>query len=57
MELDIPPRSHCLPLAGWVTSYTRAMLYNVLRQVPRDRLIAVETDGIYMTHDPPTWPA
>jgi hypothetical protein len=47
-----PPRSHCLPLAGWVTSYTRAMLYNVLRQVPRDRLIAVETDGIYMTHDP-----
>jgi hypothetical protein len=47
-----PPRSHCLPLAGWVTSYTRAMLYNVLRQVPRDRLIAVETDGIYMAHDP-----
>lgn len=47
-----PPRSHCLPLAGWVTSYTRAMLFNVLRQVPWDRLIAVETDGIYMTHDP-----
>jgi hypothetical protein len=47
-----PPRSHCLPLAGWVTSYTRAMLYNVMRQVPRDRLIAVETDGIYMTQDP-----
>jgi hypothetical protein len=47
-----PPRSHCLPLAGWVTSYTRAMLYNVLRQVPRDRLIAVETDGIFMQWDP-----
>jgi hypothetical protein len=28
------------------------MLYNVLRQVPWDRLIAVETDGIYMQHDP-----
>jgi hypothetical protein len=47
-----PPRSHCLPLAGWVTSYTRAMLYNVLRQVPRDKIIAVETDGIFMQWDP-----
>lgn len=47
-----PPRSHCLPLAGWVTSYTRASLFNVLRQIPSDRLIAVETDGIYTTHDP-----
>lgn len=51
-----PPRSHCLPLAGWVTSYTRAMLYSVLRNVPWDTLIAVETDGIYMTTDPTTIP-
>lgn len=49
-----PPRSHCLPLAGWVTSYTRAMLYNIMRQVPWDQLIAVETDGIYMQCDPAT---
>jgi hypothetical protein len=49
-----PPRTHCLPLAGWVTSYTRAMLFQVIRQVPRDQLIAVETDGIYMTADPAT---
>lgn len=47
-----PPRSHCLPLAGWVTSYTRAMLFNVMRQVPWDSLIACETDGIYLTADP-----
>lgn len=47
-----PPRSHCLPLAGWVTSYCRAMLFNVMRQIPPSRLIAVETDGIYTTHDP-----
>jgi hypothetical protein len=44
-----PPRSHCLPLAGWVTSYTRAMLFNILRQIPSSSLIAVETDGIYTT--------
>jgi hypothetical protein len=47
-----PPRSHCLPLAGWTTSYTRAMLFNVLRQIPTEHLIAVETDGIYTTVNP-----
>lgn len=47
-----PPRSHCLPLAGWTTSYTRAMLFNVLRQIPTQDLIAVETDGIYTTKNP-----
>jgi hypothetical protein len=49
-----PPRSHCLPLAGWVTSYTRASLYNVMRQIPWDRIIAVETDGIYLQQNPDT---
>jgi DNA polymerase type B, organellar and viral len=47
----LPPATHCLPLAGWVTSYTRAMLFNVLRQIPTDDLIAVETDGVYTTFD------
>lgn len=47
----LPPATHCLPLAGWVTSYTRAMLFNVLRQIPVDQLIAVETDGLYTTCD------
>lgn len=48
----LPPRSHCLPLAGWVTSYTRASLFRVMRNIPASRLIAVETDGIYTTADP-----
>jgi hypothetical protein len=48
---NYPPTTHCLPLAGWVTSYTRAMLFNVLRRIPTDQLIAVETDGIYTTFD------
>lgn len=47
-----PPTSHCLPLAGWVTSYCRGMLYRVMMQIPSKDLIAVETDGIYTTYDP-----
>lgn len=50
----LPPRSHCLPLAGWITSSCRAALYNVMLQIPRHQLIAVETDGIYTTKDPST---
>jgi hypothetical protein len=46
------PSSHCLPLAGWVTSYTRAMLLNAIRQIPTEQLIGVETDGVYTTYDP-----
>lgn len=48
----LPPKSHCLPLAGWVTSYTRASLFQIMRRIPSSRLIAVETDGIYTTADP-----
>jgi hypothetical protein len=51
-KTNSPPKSHCLPLAGWVTSYCRAMLYNIIRQIPLDQIIAVETDGIFTTHDP-----
>jgi hypothetical protein len=47
-----PPRSHCLPLAGWITSSCRASLYKVMIQIPMHKLIAVETDGIYTTADP-----
>lgn len=50
----LPPRSHCLPLAGWITSACRASLYRVMLQIPQDQLIAVETDGIYTTKDPST---
>jgi hypothetical protein len=47
-----PPMSHCLPLAGWITSKCRASLMKAIMQIPMDRLIAVETDGIYTTQAP-----
>ncbi len=48
------PKWHQLEWAGWVTSYTRAMLYSVLAQVPWNDLVAVETDGLFTTCDPGT---
>jgi hypothetical protein len=47
----IPPW-HQLEYAGWVTSYTRAMLYKIMKRIPFEDLIAVETDGIYTTKNP-----
>lgn len=47
-----PPMSHCLPLAGWITSKCRASLMKAIMQIPMDRLIAVETDGVYTTQTP-----
>lgn len=47
-----PPNSHCLPLAGWITSRCRAELFKVVLQIPQKDLIAVETDGIYTTVPP-----
>lgn len=46
------PRWHQLEWAGWVTSYTRAKLYDVMMRIPWRDLIAVETDGIYTTCPP-----
>lgn len=48
-----PPKSHALPVAGWVTSYCRAMLWDVIRRDPSS-VIAVETDSVYTTRDPRT---
>lgn len=42
------PRSHALPIAGWVTSYCRSMLWDVIRQNPSS-VIAVETDSVFTT--------
>lgn len=47
----IPP-FHQLEWAGWVTSYTRTMLYMLMAHIPFDKLIAVETDGIFTTMSP-----
>lgn len=46
------PPFHQLEWAGWVTSMTRATLYGVMAKIPQDKLIAVETDGIYTTMPP-----
>lgn len=51
-ELRTAPSWHQLEWAGWVTSNCRAMLWDVMRRIPYDKLIAVETDGIYTTMDP-----
>lgn len=48
----LPPKSHCLPLAGWITSYCRASLFKMMIQIPMHKLVAVETDGIYTTVPP-----
>lgn len=47
----LPPKSHALPVAGWVTSFCRAVLWTVMRQV-RSSVIAVETDSVFTTTDP-----
>ena len=46
------PKWHQLEWAGWVTSKTRATLYDVLRRIPWQHQIAVETDGLYTTYSP-----
>jgi hypothetical protein len=50
-EKNLPPKSHALPVAGWVTSYCRAMLWSIIRQAPSS-VIAVETDSVFMTKSP-----
>lgn len=50
---NLPPRSHALPVAGWVTSFCRSMLWRIIRQIPSD-VIAVETDSVFTTVDPRT---
>lgn len=47
----LPPKSHALPVAAWITSFTRAKLWSVIRQIPQ-RVIAVETDSVFFTGDP-----
>jgi hypothetical protein len=43
----LPPRSHCLEWAGYITSFTRAMVYMAARLASKKRgLISIDTDGI-----------
>lgn len=45
---DGPPRWHQLEYAGYITSYTRAMIYNAIQLNP-DAIIATETDAVFST--------
>lgn len=47
-----PPKWHQLEWAGWVTSNTRAMLWELMSRIPREDILAVETDGLYTTKLP-----
>lgn len=46
------PKWHQLEWAGWVTSYTRHLIYGMMLRTPFDNLIAAETDGVYTTLPP-----
>ena len=47
---QLPPKSHALPVAAWITSFTRAQLWSIIRQIP-SQVIAVETDSVYFQGD------
>jgi len=51
-ESKKPPGSHTLPIAGYVTSFCRAMIIRVVKQIGVHSLVAIETDGIYTTANP-----
>lgn len=48
------PPFHQLEWAGWITSFTRARLFDIMSRVPFEAVIAVETDGLYTSADPAT---
>ena len=50
-QKKLPPKSHALPVAAWVTSMCRSMLWEYMKRAP-ESLIAVETDSIYTTASP-----
>lgn len=45
---DEPPRWHQLEYAGFITSYTRSMIYNAIQLAP-DCIISAETDAVFST--------
>lgn len=51
-EKQQSPLWHQLEWAGWVTSGTRSMLWEIMSRIPFEHLLAVETDGLYTTMHP-----
>lgn len=50
-KMKAPPW-HQLEWAGWVTSHCRARIYKLGARIGWDHVVAIETDGIYVTRDP-----
>lgn len=48
----IPPRSHTLPVAGYVTSFCRKEIMKIVYSCKPGTVIAVETDGVFTTTPP-----
>jgi len=46
------PPFHQLEWAGWVTSLTRARLFDIMSRIPTPELVSVETDGVFTTMSP-----
>jgi hypothetical protein len=49
---DKPPGSHTLPIAGFVTSFCRAMVMKLMLHCIPGSVISVETDGVFTTTPP-----
>jgi len=49
---DKAPSSHTLPIAGYVTSWCRAQVMNLMLSCPPGSIITVETDGVFTTTPP-----
>jgi len=49
---DKAPSSHTLPIAGYVTSWCRAQVMNLMLSCPPGTVITVETDGVFTTTPP-----
>jgi len=47
-----PPGSHTLPIAGWVTSYCRMRVMQLIYSCAPGKMIAVETDGVFTLTSP-----
>jgi hypothetical protein len=50
-EKKLPPKTHALPIAAWITSYCRAMLATAVSRL-WPHVIAVETDSVITTLSP-----
>lgn len=48
---NLPPKSHALPIAGWITSLCRSMLWKYISSAPQ-HVVGVQTDSIFLTCPP-----